>query len=154
MTAAPATSRPPRPRRRTSRCALAALGATAALAVTGCGGSSSGSPAATPNTATPSTATSGTAAGGTTAGGPTVTINNFAFSPKALTIAVGTTVTWVNRDVAAHDVKFSAGGIPVSPLLLANSSRDHWSHTFTKAGTYPYICGIHPYMTGTVTVGS
>jgi plastocyanin len=116
------------------------------LALAACGGSSG-------TTSAPAGATSGSAGSGATSA-QTVTINNFAFSPKTLDVAVGTTVTWVNKDVAVHDVKFTNSSIPLSPLLMSNSSKDSWSHTFTKAGTYAYICGIHPYMTGTVVVGS
>lgn len=106
-----------------------------------CGGSTSSgsSPTSAPSVTVP--------------GGPTVAINNFAFAPKTVTVPVGGTVTWINQDVAVHDVKFASGGIPISPLLMTNTKQASYSHTFSKAGTYQYVCGIHPSMTGTVIVG-
>jgi plastocyanin len=76
----------------------------------------------------------------------TVTIANFAFSPAAATVPVGTTVTWSNSDSAPHDI---SGGPLHSPTLNQGQT---WSYTFSKAGTYSYICSIHPYMKGSVTV--
>ncbi|NMH99376.1 cupredoxin domain-containing protein [Pseudonocardia acidicola] len=75
-----------------------------------------------------------------------VTIANYAFSPAALTVPVGTTVTWTNTDSVPHDV---SGGPLHSPILNQGQS---WSYTFSTAGTYSYICSIHPYMNGSVTV--
>ncbi|GAA1802786.1 hypothetical protein GCM10009835_22060 [Planosporangium flavigriseum] len=77
-----------------------------------------------------------------------VVIKNFAFSPAAVTVAVGTTVTWSNRDQAAHTVTASGGAFK-SPTL---DPGDTFRFTFTKAGRYAYLCTIHPFMTGTVVV--
>jgi plastocyanin len=76
----------------------------------------------------------------------TVTIAGFAFAPAAVTVPVGSTVTWTNNDSAPHDV---TGGPLHSPTLNRGQS---WSYTFAAAGSYSYICSIHPNMTGTVTV--
>jgi plastocyanin len=76
----------------------------------------------------------------------TVTIVNFAFSPAAVTVPAGTTLTWTNNDSAPHDI---SGGPLHSPTLSRGQT---WSYTFSKAGTYGYICSIHPNMTGSVTV--
>jgi amicyanin len=75
-----------------------------------------------------------------------VTIAGFKFSPATLTVRVGTTVTWTNSDSAAHNV---SGGPLHSPALNHGAS---YRHTFTKAGTYHYVCTFHPWMKGTVIV--
>ena len=76
----------------------------------------------------------------------TVTIENFEFSPEALTVPVGTTVTWVNADRRAHIVAFED---TESPEL---STGDSYERTFEASGSYEYSCGIHPSMTGRVVV--
>jgi amicyanin len=76
-----------------------------------------------------------------------VSISNFAFDPVALTVKVGTTVTWTNNDIVAHTVTFT--DVADSPVL---NRGDHFSRTFTEAGTYSYICSIHPFMQGMVVV--
>ena len=78
-----------------------------------------------------------------------VVISNFSFTPGTLTVPVGTTVTWVNRDSEAHAVESKDKGFPSSPTLEVGKK---YSYTFTQAGTYPYYCSIHTYMTGTVVV--
>jgi plastocyanin len=77
-----------------------------------------------------------------------VKIDNFSFGPTALTIAVGTTVTWTNRDDIPHTV-VSNDGVFKSKVL---DTDEKFSYTFTKAGTYPYFCSVHPKMTGKVVV--
>ena len=78
-----------------------------------------------------------------------VTIDNFSFTPPTVTVPVGTTVTWVNHDDVPHNVVSSEGKTLKSPVL---DTDEKFSYTFTKAGNYPYYCGIHPKMTGTVVV--
>ncbi len=78
-----------------------------------------------------------------------VTIQNFAFSPKTVTVAPGTTVMWTNKDSAAHTVTSDSGSTLASGDLSQGKS---YAHTFTKAGTYAYHCAIHPYMKATVVV--
>ncbi len=80
-----------------------------------------------------------------------VTIQNFAFSPKTLTVAPGTTVMWTNKDSAPHTVTSDSGSTLASGDLSQGKS---YTHTFTKAGTYMYHCAIHPYMKATVIVSS
>jgi plastocyanin len=75
-------------------------------------------------------------------------INDFAFSPETITLKVGSAVTWTNQDPFAHSVK-SADGSFVSQDLQQGQT---FSATFTTAGTFAYICGIHTFMTGTVVV--
>ncbi len=90
---------------------------------------------------------SGGGAGGTGGSGASVTIQGFAFSPADLTVAKGATVTWTNQDSVPHTVKFGDG--TVSPTLNKGES---YSRTFSDAGEFSYICGIHPSMTGKVKV--
>jgi amicyanin len=77
-----------------------------------------------------------------------VTIENFKFSPTPLSVAVGTTVTWTNRDDMPHSI--------VLPTLNVHSSAldtdDSFSFRFQTAGTYDYVCGMHPFMHGQIIV--
>jgi plastocyanin len=75
-----------------------------------------------------------------------VKIDNFSFGPATLTVAPGTTVTWVNRDDIPHTV-VSTDSVFKSKVL---DTDEKFSFTFTKPGTYPYFCSIHPKMTATV----
>jgi plastocyanin len=77
-----------------------------------------------------------------------VTIDNFTFRPQVLSVAVGTTVTWTNRDDIPHTV-VSDDAVFKSK---ARDTDEKFSYTFDKAGTYPYHCSIHPKMTGQVVV--
>jgi plastocyanin len=83
-------------------------------------------------------------------GGNTVAIKNFAFAPAALTVRTGTRVTWTNQDSDAHTVTSTGSGGPLSSPAMDTGGT--FSFTFTKAGTYRYLCTIHPFMTATVTV--
>lgn len=78
----------------------------------------------------------------------TVIIQNFAFNPNSITVPVGTTVTWTNRDSAVHNAISDTGAFASENLNQGES----YSFTFTQAGTYPYTCTIHPQMKGTVVV--
>jgi len=77
-----------------------------------------------------------------------VKIDNFSFGPATLTVAPGTTVTWVNHDDIPHTV-VSTDSVFKSKVL---DTDEKFSFTFTKAGNYPYFCSIHPKMTATVVV--
>ena len=77
-----------------------------------------------------------------------VKIDNFSFGPAALTVPVGTTVSWTNRDDIPHTV-VSTDGVFKSKVL---DTDEKFSFTFSKAGSYPYFCSIHPKMTGKVLV--
>jgi plastocyanin len=81
-------------------------------------------------------------------GAASVEIVNFIFKPQSLTVEAGTTVTWTNRDGFAHTVDSEDDSFVSENLNQGDSFR----HTFETAGTFPYICGIHNSMTGTVTV--
>jgi plastocyanin len=82
------------------------------------------------------------------AGATAVAIQNFAFSPATLSVKVGSTVTWTNKDGEAHNVTTPSGPLH-SPTMPPGAV---YSYTFTAAGTFHYLCTIHPFMTATVTV--
>jgi plastocyanin len=117
----------------------AAICVTAILAigvfVVGCGG-------------TTATTTAGGGVITTAAGGTQVALKNFAYDPANVTIKAGGSVTWTNQDSVTHDVTADNGEFKSGSL--ANGAT--FSFTFAKAGTYPYHCGIHPTMKGTITV--
>ena len=77
-----------------------------------------------------------------------VKIDNFSFGPQTLTVPVGATVTWTNRDDIPHTV-VSTDGVFKSKV---QDTDEKFSYTFAKAGTYPYYCSVHPKMTGKVVV--
>jgi plastocyanin len=87
-----------------------------------------------------------TAAGGTS--GAQVVLKGFAFDPADVTIKAGESVTWTNQDSVTHDVTADNGEFKSGTMADGAT----FSSTFAKAGTYPYHCGIHPTMKGTVTV--
>ena len=76
-----------------------------------------------------------------------VSIDNFSFTPKEITVTKGTTVTWVNHDDVPHTVV--GGGAFRSKAL---DTDDTFSFTFTEAGSYSYFCSVHPMMVGKVIV--
>ena len=77
-----------------------------------------------------------------------VKIDNFSFGPQTLTVPVGATVTWTNRDDIPHTV-VSTDGVFKSKV---RDTDEKFSYTFARAGTYSYYCSIHPKMTGKVVV--
>ena len=77
-----------------------------------------------------------------------VKIDNFVFGPATITVPVGTTVTWINRDDIPHTVVSTEKAFKSKVL----DTDEKFSYTFTKAGEYPYFCSIHPKMTGKVVV--
>ncbi|WP_425838740.1 cupredoxin domain-containing protein [Streptomyces fractus] len=84
------------------------------------------------------------------AAGHQVLMSNYKFGPGTLTIPVGDSVTWVNQDTAPHDVKTTSGPAAIhSPMLDKGGT---WTYTFTKAGSYGYVCTVHPGMTGGIVV--
>lgn len=83
---------------------------------------------------------------GATVAGPAVTIQHLAFTPRSITVKVGDTVTWTNKDTTTHTV---TGTSFISGRLDPGAT---YSHKFDAAGTYQYICTIHPNMVGIVVV--
>lgn len=88
--------------------------------------------------------------GRASAAGYAVAMKGYAFAPAALSVPAGSTVTWTNYDTAPHDVKTTSGPLQIhSPMLDKGQS---WSFTFTTAGSYGYVCTVHPDMTAGITV--
>jgi plastocyanin len=95
----------------------------------------------------------GTGPGKGGSGGPglnEVFIQGMAFNPATITVSVGTTITWTNKDPNTHTVTSTTA--PSAFDSGAISSNGTWSKTFTAPGTYNYACTIHPTMTARVIV--
>jgi plastocyanin len=90
----------------------------------------------------------GGAAGQTTAATAEIKIDNFNFGPATVTVPVGTTVTWTNRDDIPHTVVSTDNAFKSKAL----DTDDKFSFVFSKPGTYSYFCSIHPKMTGQIVV--
>jgi amicyanin len=75
-----------------------------------------------------------------------VNIKDFQYQPSTVTISRGDTVTWTNMDNVLHDVDFKGPG---SPELKKGET---YSKTFNDAGSFDYLCSIHPGMKGRVIV--
>jgi plastocyanin len=80
--------------------------------------------------------------------GATVSISNFTFKPGDLHVKVGTTVTFKNDDDIPHRVAATDGSFYSKAL----DTDDKASFTFSKVGTFPYFCTLHPHMQGKITV--
>jgi plastocyanin len=80
-----------------------------------------------------------------------VVIYEYKFVPFTLTVPAGTTVTWVNHDIAPHtatrrsfdDEPFDSGNLQDTQIFR---------HRFRKPGTYGYMCILHQGMRGTIVV--
>ena len=79
-----------------------------------------------------------------------VTMLKFEFIPKSLRIKAGQTVRWVNKEKRQyHSVWFEQQGEQESDYLFPD---DSLNKVFNTPGTYPYRCGPHPEMIGTIIV--
>lgn len=87
-------------------------------------------------------------AGSVAAADGAVTIAGFAFDPASITVRVGDSVTWRNEDSAPHTATADDGSFDTGNLGDGASA----SVTFQQAGTFGYLCTIHPSMRGTVVV--
>ena len=92
----------------------------------------------------------GRVGGAASGGGPkthTVTIEATSFKPDRLTVAVGDTVVWVNKDPFPHTATaagaFDSGGI---------DPEKSWKFLPAKKGSFDYICTFHPTMKARLTV--
>jgi plastocyanin len=85
---------------------------------------------------------------------PEVTMKDIAFKPTELDVKKGATVTWTNEDSVGHDVHSSGGPGPkfASGSAGGLAKGDTFKHTFTKPGTYDYVCSVHSNMSGFVIV--
>jgi plastocyanin len=80
-------------------------------------------------------------------GGATVTMADFSFSPATITVSPGDTVTWTNA--GPNEPHTATGdGFDTGEVAVGSSG----SATFSQAGTFSYLCTLHPEMTGTVEV--
>ena len=77
-----------------------------------------------------------------------IIIDNFVFTPKDLTVAVGTTIKWVNHDDIPHSVVEKNKSFRSKAL----DTDDSFTYTFAAAGTFDYFCGLHPHMVGQIIV--
>ena len=78
-----------------------------------------------------------------------VTIKDFKFIPKSLTVSVGTTVTWTNQDTSIHTATADDGSFDSGNLSKGGT----FSYTFNKAGTFKYHCVPHAtFMKASITV--
>lgn len=77
-----------------------------------------------------------------------VAIKNFAFTPRLLRAKPGTTIRWRNADDAPHTVSATDGSF-ASKTLRAGAA---YTRRFSRAGTYAYICAVHPQMKGRIVV--
>jgi plastocyanin len=80
----------------------------------------------------------------------TVYIKDFYYSPDSITVQPGTTVTWVNVGRAPHTVTSDDGQFDSGVLMPGDS----YKVKFVGHGTLTYYCAIHPYMRGSVSVGT
>jgi len=139
---------------------LATIGALVVLALAACSGSAA--------TNRPSTAASASVVASATAGAPAsaaessaaactdssdaatvdVSIIDFAFSPEAVEAAVGDVIGWTNNDSSTHSAVVDDGGCGTENLANGQSG----GLVFSEPGTYPYVCGIHAQMRGTIEI--
>ena len=77
-----------------------------------------------------------------------VNISGFAFKPRTMTVALGSTITWVNEDNASHIIADKAAAFRSEKL----GKGDKFSQEFSQAGSFDYFCAIHPNMKGKIVV--
>ena len=86
------------------------------------------------------------------------TLADKAYSPNPVNVKVGQKVIWTNNDSVQHTITSGAPGSPDSGkefdsgLTKLINKGESFEHTFTKAGTFPYYCQLHPTMLGKVIV--
>lgn len=136
----------------TYRLAAVLLGSLALLAFAACGDDDDTDTAASGATQTVTETEETTAAAPSTGGkaprAETVEMVDFAFEPAEVTIQVGGKITWKNQGQAPHDATAEDDSF-ATPTVEPGKLK---SETFKEAGTFPYICTIHPDMKGTIEV--
>ena len=75
-------------------------------------------------------------------------IKDLRFTPDPISLPVGGSLTWTNRDDVPHTVTANNKAFNSKAL----DTDDTYSHVFTAPGTYSYFCAVHPHMTGQVIV--
>lgn len=79
-----------------------------------------------------------------------IKILKFKFIPQTITIEAGTTVRWRNEEKRQyHSVWFEQSGEPEPDYFFPGET---YQRTFDQVGSYPYRCGPHPKMVGTIHV--
>jgi plastocyanin len=131
-----------------SKASLVPVLAVLALALSACGGDSSGDSTPTAAATTESEAGSTPAPSGEAARSEKVKIVEFAYGPDPVTVQVGGKVIWLNEDTAPHTATADDGSFDTGTLERGKLK----SETFKQAGTYTYFCEVHPTMHGTVEV--
>ncbi|MFJ8043273.1 cupredoxin domain-containing protein [Kitasatospora sp. NPDC096147] len=131
-----------------SRALIAATVTALLMLAVGCSGSTG---PANPSSTAAAPSASGPAGSGTdtSAAAVNLTIKDFVFAPGDLTVAPGTRITVANQDSAPHTVTATDKAFDTGRIEGGRSA------TFTapsKPGSYPYICDVHPFMAGTLTV--
>jgi|1185.fasta_scaffold13913_3 plastocyanin len=81
----------------------------------------------------------------------TVVVDSHDFAPNAVTVNTGEAVTWDVRE-SGHNIDVWDGPEKFKSTSGKDAAGTQFTHTFTKAGTYQYICDYHSGMKGTVTV--
>ncbi|WP_083974593.1 cupredoxin domain-containing protein [Kitasatospora mediocidica] len=133
------------------RSILAAGAAFALLSLAGCSSSSSStSSSSSPSAAASASASASASSSGSVAAGSAISIKNFTFIPADLTVAPGTTITVTNEDSTAHTL--TATGAKAFDTGTIDPGKTATITAPAAAGSYPYICTIHQYMKGTLTV--
>ena len=84
-----------------------------------------------------------------TGSAPRADIAGFAFKPGTIRVSVGPTVRWTNRDDAPHTVTAASGGFTSEQLGKGGV----YARRFGRAGTFAYLCALHPNMKGRIVVG-
>jgi len=130
---------------------IAVLGISIALAACSGGGAT-----------TNPTAAAGTAAGTAAAGGEapctdstgtatvSATVADNTWTPSTVNAKVGDVITWTNGDGVPHGVALDDGSCKMSKSIAPSGGTG--SLTFSKAGTYPFHCFVHPSMKGTIVI--
>jgi plastocyanin len=129
----------------TSKLGLAVLAAAVPLALGACGSSSKKSDTSSKGAAGSTPASSPAASG---PAGDSVSIQGFKYAPPAITVKVGTKLTFKNSDNAEHTATADTGSAFDTGAINHGQSKPI---TLTKAGTFAYHCDFHPFMHGTVT---
>lgn len=75
-----------------------------------------------------------------------VEINGMAFTPAALDVAVGDTVTWINNDVVPHTATAADGSFDSRAI----DQGGQWSLVIESSGSLDYVCTFHPRMSGVI----
>ena len=88
------------------------------------------------------------AAGGDRDRAASVVMDGTTFSPNELSVRVGETVEWMNKDPFPHNVTSALGGFRSGDLEPDQA----WRWQAAKAGAFPYVCTLHPGMKGTLIV--